>query len=399
MRGRLGTRIVAAMVATAVLTAALFAIASFAVAYTVEDRIFADRLTAEVERQQAARRRVAPLSADMAVYEPGDALPRDLAGQFDWRAQQVEYYGAEGRHYHVKRFAYPGGQRAVLVSEVSQQLLVRPRREGIVTFLGLLTIGVMGVAALIGWQLGRRASAPLVRLAGEVEAAGGAVPRIDPACYPANEIGVLAEALAASYREIEAFVAREQAFTRDASHELRTPLAVIRTGAELAAAGGATAGPALARIGAAAQEMEQALDLLLALARGHAAATPADPVAVLPLLEKAVIDAAARYPDRRIEVVIEATPDQRAAAPPAVLALILGNLIGNVFQHADGSRLTLAATDGEIVIADDGPGLSGADAATRGSGLGLTIVRRLCDQHGIALAAGEGPGARFVLRF
>ncbi len=403
MRGRLGTRIVAAMVATAVLTAALFAVASFTVAYTVEDRIFADRLTAEVERQQAAwrdgRRLIAPAVPGMTIHHATASMPADLARQFDWGSGQVEYYGDAGRHYHLQRFDLPGGGRAVAVSEVSQQLLVRPRREGILAFLGLLTIGVMGVAALIGWRLGRRASAPLVRLAGEVEAAGGAVPRIDPARYPANEIGVLAEALAASYREIDAFVAREQAFTRDASHELRTPLAVIRSGAELAAAGGANSGPALARIGAAAAEMEQALDLLLALARGHAGTAPAEPVAVLPLLEKAVIDAAARYPDRRIEVAINTAPGARVTAPPAALALILGNLVGNVFQHADGSRLTLAAAADEISIADDGPGLAGADAATRGTGLGLTIVRRLCDAYGIALTVGEGPGTRFLLHF
>lgn len=412
MKGSLRTRIVVAMVATALLTSLLFGFASFIVVYTVEDRLLADRLAAEVARQQAAWQRtgalVAPLGDRTGIHRSTATLPADLAPQFGWDDGQVEYYGTAGRHYHLQRFDLPGrgegaGGRAVAVAEVSRDLIVRPRRAAILEGLGALTLAVAAVAALIGWRLARRAAAPLVRLADEVAAPG--IPSIEPARYPPNEIGVLAAALARSYRQIEAFVAREQAFTRDASHELRTPLAVIRSGAELAA-DPALSGAALARIGGAAREMEQTLDLLLALARGQGGVEAAETVAVLPLFEKAVIDAAARYPDRRIKVAIDVPPDLRIALPPRAIALVLANLVGNVFQHADGSRLRLRADAGGIEIADDGPGLdAGAfepfakGLATGGSGLGLTIVRRLCEQHGIALVVGEAPaGTRFKLR-
>jgi signal transduction histidine kinase len=416
MTGSLRARIVAAMVATALLTSLLFGFASFVVVYTVEDRLLADRLAAEVTRQQAAWQRagtlVAPLGDRTAIHRSAATLPADLAPQFVWADGQAEYYGAAGRHYHLQRFELPAGDaaaggRAVAVAEVSRDLIVRPRRAAILEGLGALTLAVAAVAALIGWRLARRATAPLVRLAGEVAAPG--IPAIDPAGYPRNEIGVLAAALARSYRQIEAFVAREQAFTRDASHELRTPLAVIRSGAELAA-DPAHAGAALARIGAATRAMEQTLDLLLALARGHAAPVAPEPVAVLPLLEQAVIDAAARFPGRRIDVTIDAAPDLRIALPPVVVALVLANLVNNVFQHADGSRLRLGATPDRIEIVDDGPGIGDSAAAfadfargptSGGSGLGLAIVRRLCEQHGIALAVEDGVtrGARLTLSF
>lgn len=416
MKGSLRARIVVAMVATALLTGLLFGVASFVVVYTVEDRLLADRLAAEVARQQAAWQRtgalVAPLDDRTAIHRRTKTLPADLAPQFAWSDGQVEYYGAAGRHYHLQRFDLPradgaAGGRAVAVAEVSRDLIVRPRRDAILEGLGLLTLAVAAVAALIGWRLARRAAAPLVQLAEEVAAPG--IPSIDPARYPPNEIGVLAGALARSYRQIEAFVTREQAFTRDASHELRTPLAVIRSGAELAA-DPARADAALARIGVATREMEQILDVLLALARGHAGDAAPEPVVVLPLLERAVIDAAARYPDRRIEVSIDAAPDLRIALPPAVVGLVLANLVGNVFQHADGSRLRLRATAAAIEIADDGPGLADPHAAfgdyvssptTGGAGLGLAIVQRLCAQHGIALsvAGGAARGTRFTLAF
>lgn len=419
MKGSLRSRIVVAMVATALLTSLLFGFASFVVVYTVEDRLLADRLAAEVARQQAAWQRdgtlVTRLADHTSIHRAAATLPADLAPQFAWGDGQVEYFGTEGRHYHLQRFQLPesggttgrrNGGRAVAVAEVSGQLIVRPRRAAILEMLGLLTAAVAAVAALVGWRLARRASAPLVQLAGEVGAAEPHIPTIDPARYPANEIGVLAAALARSYRQIETLVAREQAFTRDASHELRTPLAVIRSGAELAA-DPMHAGAALARIEGATREMEQSLDLLLAMARGHAGAA-AEPVAVLPLLEKAVIDATARFPDCRIEVTIDAAPDLRIALPPVVIGLVLANLVNNVFQHADGSRLRLSAAANRIEIADDGPGLANLETAfgafeqrarAGGTGLGLAIVRRLCTQHGIALDIEEGGarGARFTL--
>lgn len=418
MKGSLRNRIIVAMVATAMLTSLLFGFASFVVVYTVEDRLLANRLAAEVARQQAAWQRtgalVAPIIDRTRIHRSAATLPADLAPQFAWGDGQVEYYGSEGRHYHLQRFELPGsgaagGSRAVAVAEVSGQLIVRPWRTAILEMLALLTAAVAAVAALIGWRLARRAAAPLVQLAGEVGAAGPHIPTIDPAHYPANEIGVLAAALARSYRQIEAFVAREQAFTRDASHELRTPLAVIRSGAELAA-DPAHAGAALARIEGATREMEQTLDLLLALARGHAGLVVAERLLLLPLLEKAVIDAAARYPDRLVEVVIDAAPGLSVITPPAVVALVLANLVNNVFQHANGSRLLLNGSGDRIEIADDGPGLGDHDAAfgefhrnvaTGGAGLGLAIVRRLCELHGIALTVDDvvPRGTRVTLSF
>ena len=109
-------------------------------------------------------------------------------------------------------------------------------------------------------------------------------------------------------------------------------------------------------------------------------------------------------------MAIDVAPDLRIVLPPAVVGLVRANLVNNVFQHADGSRLRLRAPADLIEIADDGPGLGDPDAAfgefqrsptTGGAGLGLAIVRRLCEQHGIALTIDEGAtrGARFRLTF
>lgn len=421
MAGGIRQRMVLAIIIPTVVTGLLFGLITFTFAYTLEDRLFETELRREIGRQQAAWQRDGtappPQLPYVRIYRQGEALPADLAPQLGQEPQRTEFSGTDGRHYHIARFTLPGqgGGAALAVAESSGQLMVRPVRNSLIGFLAGLSLAVALVAGLIGWWLAHRALSPLSRLAAELADAGQAVPRIDAGRYPANEIGVLATALSQAFDRIRGFVAREQAFTRDASHELRTPLAVIGGAAEILALDPAlpeSARPALRRIETANADMAQALDLLLALAReGRAMPRPAEPVALLPLVEKAVASAATRFPHSPVTVQLDVPAATSVSVEPALLQLVLNNLVGNAFQHAAGSNLHLSGDADSLVIADDGPGLSGVadpfapfakQLQSSGSGLGLAIVRRLCEAAGIGLGwrnAEAGNGAHFRLDF
>lgn len=405
--GSLSRRMVGLIVASVVATAMLFGLASFVFAYTIEDELLAGEVAAEVARQQASWAATGtllpPERSFITIHRSIATLPADLKAAQAREGRQAEYAGSDGRHYHVQSFVLDG-RPALAVAEVSQQLVVRRYRDELILFLaglaGVLALVMGGLAALAA----RRAMAPLGRLARDIEAAGDSVPRLRAADYPAGEIGMLAGALESGLARVAGFVARERAFTRDASHELRTPIAVIQGAAEVLALDH-PAHPALARITSAATEMTHTLDLLLALAREGDVPASA-PVKVRPLVEKALADAALRWPAAGMQPLIDMPADLAAPVHAGTLQLVLNNLIGNAFQHAGGGRLWISGDADGLTISDEGPGIADLAAAMQafvqhgpggGSGLGLAIVARLCASAGLALASAGGPGTRLRL--
>ncbi|WP_278264873.1 HAMP domain-containing sensor histidine kinase [Nocardia sp. AG03] len=234
------------------------------------------------------------------------------------------------------------------------------------------------------------------------------------------------EASEAAARESES---RMRRFVADASHELRTPLTTIRGFAELYRQG-ATGDPAtfMNRIEHEAQRMGLLVEDLLMLARLDAQ-RPVDlrPVDLLALAGDAVHSAraveAAEGGHRPITLdIAEGTGTLEILGDEHRLRQILTNLLGNARTHTPDRttitvRLTPAADEVRLEVADTGPGLAPEDAAriferfyrtdasrTRtsgGTGLGLSIVAALVAAHGgtVRVEQTPGGGATFVVLF
>ena len=408
-RRRLQTRLMASFAAFTLAVSALFALFAMAFVYTVEDHFLERQLEQEAARQQAHHARhgayAAPGSDFITVHTSRATLPPEVATLLAEEPRRREVAGAQGRHYPLLPLAR-AGEPPWLVAEVSGQLIVRPMRRELLSWLaGWCAMAVALSLGLSAW-LARRTSAPLEALSAQVaHAAPEQLPQQLAGATRADEVGALARSFGALLDRTRRFIRREQAFTRDASHELRTPLAVLRMGLErlMAAAGTPPAvRQELAPLHAATTLMEQTVHTLLMLARegGPAAAAPGPPTPVLPLVEQWVLAHAGWLDQQALALDVQLGRDDGLALPPAVLQLVVASLLGNALAHGErGGRVRVALEAGALLVANPGAepppaaGQAGVTGdASAGFGLGLSIVRRLLEQQGARLEIAHHQG-------
>ncbi len=385
----LGQRIVWACVILALLCASLFSFFNVIFVYTVEDQFFRHQLMDEEKRQLQQPELVVPLSAAMQILLSPQDFPADLQQQFEPNTRRTEYSGLEGRHYHIRSFIHPSAKEPVwLVAEVSSQLVVRPIRDEMFLLYGISTLMMVLLAATLGFALARRATRPLTQLAELVQnnefSPGFA------SVFPANEIGVLADALEQNWLRVQAFIAREQAFSRDASHELRTPLAVIQSSCELLLAQQwpAEQHQRLEQIQHSSRQMNQLISTLLAMSREqHLGQTETIKLAVL--LEQLVLDLSPLLEGKNIGLELQVAPDVQLQLNPVLLQMVLTNLLQNAFLHSAPGTIFISADSQQLQIQnplhdEDQPteltALFAKGRQSSGYGLGLGIVQRLCQQ-------------------
>lgn len=417
-RRRLRHRLMLTFAVFTTLTAALFAFYAVVFMYVTEDEFFDNLLHQEAAILRETRARTGawgtPRLPFVRVHASREALPDAIGERLLQEPQRREFSATGGRHYHVHALSHDGNG-AWLAAEVSGQLVVRPMRDRVLGWLAGSALALIVVALLLGYWLAHRTAAPLARLAARVD-------DLDAAALPPefsvegadDEVGTLALALQRLTQRLHEQLAREREFTRDASHELRTPLAVIRVAAE--GLGREPLSPAgrgqLSHVQQSVRQLQQTMDTLLALARAEATTAEATPVHLAPIVESVVIEQAILLEDRLVEVDVAVDGSVTTTLPAAVLRLLLSNLVGNAFEHTHAGRVTITAADGRLRIVnrddaarEDSTSDWSAPYVRRdgssGSGLGLTIVQRLAERHGLALhlaIAADGADVSFSLR-
>lgn len=388
-------------------------------AYTAEDHIFDRLLALEIEHLDSTGSGAGPLpqpALPFASYHEDDALPAQLRGPIEAEPGRREIFGDDGQHYHLVRHE-PAGRTAPVwvVLQVEDYLAVRPIFSGILAFLAATVLLFVLGAGLAGLLFAHRVTAPLRALAAEADALEpGALPERWTTRVPEDEVGTLAAALLGAFRRIADFIDREQRFTQDASHELRTPLAVIDSSATLLARGEHADSDAalIARIRSASLAMQQSVDALLALAREDSPEGSRPHTAVLPIVERTIVNHANLLEGKPVEVTVTVGGDWRVAGDPAALQVLVANLVSNAFRYTPNGEVRIEQDGDDLLVIDSGagveetiradvrrPAVKGSDSP--GLGLGLAIVDRICERHGwrFDLVSGaEGTTARLSLR-
>jgi signal transduction histidine kinase len=241
------------------------------------------------------------------------------------------------------------------------------------------------------------------------------------------EVAALADALDDHRRQVVAALRKERAFAAAASHELRTPLTRIATGTEVLLARDdlpEPVAPRLRSIRESADELQRLLEVLLEVARWQPSGPappplpPKGPPRLLGALVQTCVErlaGEARLLGTRIAVSI-ADPGY-PVSHPAMLELVLGNLLRNAIRHGRSAPVEIRAADGVVEVTDGGPGIAPAEldrifdpfwrgaghseeTGPSGLGLGLTIAERVCAAAGWTLSIRSGPeqGTRASVR-
>lgn len=220
------------------------------------------------------------------------------------------------------------------------------------------------------------------------------------------EVAVLGEAIEQSMREIDGFVRRQGAFTRNASHELRTPLAVIRGAVELLKYEtlSARAEQRVLRVERSVQEMETLIETFLWLARGDRD-PPGDPVEVAPIVHRVVESHRHLLGERDVDVEVDIEPELSLVVREQIIAVAIANLLRNAFYSTETGAVSIAGSANRLTVTDTGPGLYSErvdpDPDRVAGGFGLAIVRELCEHNGwrLDLAEREPRGTVATIEF
>ncbi len=216
----------------------------------------------------------------------------------------------------------------------------------------------------------------------------------------------------------------EQRFTGDAAHELRTPIAALSAQAEvaLAASDDTEKRRALQAVLEAARRMGRLVEQLLTLARADSQVVGDWPAVDLVEIAREVIgEAVMSGRADAVEIELEAPARAWVRGEAAWLGVMLRNLVENALRFSpDGELVTVeiaCAADGaaSLEVRDRGPGVAAEDLPRlgerfwreagqngSGSGLGLSIARRVAALHRAALAfetGKSGSGLVASLRF
>ncbi|MBB5202187.1 ATP-binding protein [Glaciimonas immobilis] len=276
-------------------------------------------------------------------------------------------------------------------------------------------ISLIPIVALFLWYGIGYGLKPLRQIKNELDRRhANSMEPIDAVSVP-SELAPFAGAVNNLLLRLEQAFTMQKNFIGDAAHELRTPIMGLRIQAQLAerATNDEERKTAQIQLQTGIDRLAHIAGQLLALARldPHENIAP-QPVELAALCKSVIIDQARLADIKHIDLgLAEQTPVQIQGNIDN-LRILLNNLVDNAIRYAGlGARVDISVrqtSQGVVLeVCDDGPGIPeaerahvterfyrGGNSVESGSGLGLSIVKRIADQHGARVLLGPGPHSR-----
>ena len=265
----------------------------------------------------------------------------------------------------------------------------------------------------------RHALRPVRELARNLESRGAEDLRPVPGERLPDDLQPMLASLNRLIQRIGGALENERRLTADAAHELRTPLAALRAQWEAAqvAPGDEERKRALQQVGVGIERLSHLVVQLLALAGAESLQNTSMKQDVvwpnvvgnalsdcLPMIEARGSEVEVHWPDDK--PATQATAPLPLLGDETLLATLLRNLIDNALRYSpQGTHVHVSFEPDRIVVEDEGNGVApeqmarlgnrfnrGVGQQETGSGLGLSIVRRIAALHGLEVRFRNGGG-------
>ncbi|MEJ8569812.1 sensor histidine kinase [Elongatibacter sediminis] len=289
--------------------------------------------------------------------------------------------------------------------------------------LFLALVGVVLLFSILSFMLGawssRRVMKPVTDLAARLDTLSkeGKPERLS-GHFADDEVGQLAAALDTYADRLHHLVERDREFNADVSHELRSPLTVITGATELLLAQDDLDPRVRTRLLRIARAARQSADITTALLHLVRAEQGTDKDSAAQNVGRIVNDVVHLYEpligNKDLKLLVRETDRVSVIAPESVVAVTVGNLIGNAMRYTNEGEVVITIGEGCVCVDDTGPGIPeselehvferhyrGQNISGKGAGLGLAIVKRLCSLYGWSIRFSNRPagGLRAELRF
>jgi two-component system sensor histidine kinase QseC len=357
------------------------------------------------------------------IWDEHDLLLRSTAAPASAMADAKEGYSETTVNGQPLRVLTRWDARHEFMIQVGEPLAGRESLARHITLKLLLpTFIALPLLALLIWFGIGAGLRPLQQLKQEVKQR--AANQLEPLAMTGvpEEVAPLVKALNDLFARLELAFESERRFTADAAHELRTPLAALKIQAQVALRSiddnerNAALENVLHGVDRATRLVEQLLTLARVDPETAAASFKQMDLHSLTVSVMADIEPLARA--KNIELIFEDGAACNVFGNDAQLGLLLRNLLDNSIRYTpNGGRVSVSVRDTEgvvLAVRDTGPGIPKAEreqvqkrfyriagSGEEGSGLGLSIVRRIAELHGARIElsdneAGQGLLARVI---
>jgi len=400
-RHSLRSRIIIAFCLFGAVLGIVYATAVYISLDMIDDHLIDSRLDEEVEHFVSHYQRYSnyprPTSPYITAYVGTESMPYYVMDMIDGFAEGLHEVNNDEEEYHIAIQKLQGQKNLLyLFYEVSALEFTEKRKFSIRLVLISGVFLIIGLGLWIGWLTSRKVIAPVAHLSDLVNESGpDNLPTDLSKTYFDDEVGVLAKALEQAMQRVEAFVERENRFNRYTSHELRTPVTIVKGAAALLKKKiTAETDPAyrpLMRIERAVSNMENIIETLLWLSREDMAVDQHQVCEVVSVVQETIGQTRHLLGNKPIDIELIPENHPQLSIPAPMFQIMLTNLIRNAIQHTASGKIIVMVKDDRVIVSDTGTGMDPGELKLvtqphlpgdrdRGFGLGLSIVKRLCER-------------------